>query len=169
MIELSFLRHAKSDYEDYNGDDFSRKISDRGTKKTHVLGVFLQDRKITFDHILCSPSRRTLKTLDLVLSYCDKMPFVEILPEIYDGDKKFLIDYIKEDNKSSKSKLIIGHEPTLSSLVDYYASDSENEFYKESQIKFSTSSLFQFKFLVREWSEVEYGKGVIEFYYKPKL
>ena len=95
--------------------------------------------------------------------------FVEILPEIYDGDKKFLIDYIKKDNKSSKSKLIIGHEPTLSCLVDYYASDSDNDLYKESQIKFSTSSLFQFKFLVREWSEVDFGKGIIEFYYKPKL
>ena len=169
MIELSFLRHAKSDYVDYNGDDFSRKISNVGIKKTHILGTFLREEKITFDQILCSPSRRTLKTLDLILEYCDKMPLVEILPEIYDGDKKSLIQYIKRDNGDSKSKLIIGHEPTLSSLVDYYNFDLDNKSYKESQIKFSTSSLFQFYFLVKKWSEVDYGKGTINFYYKPKL
>ena len=169
MLQLSLLRHAKSDHENYNGDDLSRTVSIKGLKKTYELLKCLEKKKIKVNKILCSPSRRTLKTLDLVLDHFEKTPVVEVIPEIYYGNENSLIPIIKNDDKEVKSKLIIGHEPTLSNIVNIFSPDKNNLDFKNSQIKFGTSSFFQFKFLAKKWSDISSMNARIDFYFSPRL
>ena len=61
MLNVTFLRHAKSEWSSFDGDDFNRDISETGIEKTKKIGSFLRNEKIVFDEVLCSPSLRTKK------------------------------------------------------------------------------------------------------------
>ena len=61
MLNVTFLRHAKSNLSSYDGDDFTRDISEIGKQKTKKVGRF-EKEKIVFDEILCSPALRTKRT-----------------------------------------------------------------------------------------------------------
>ena len=66
MLNITLLRHAKSEINGYDGTDFTRDISEAGVEKTKKIGNFIRHKKISFDEVLCSPSLRTKKTLDAV-------------------------------------------------------------------------------------------------------
>ena len=66
MLNVTFLRHAKSNGSSYDGNDFTRDISEIGKQKTKKVGRFLEKIKIFFDEILCSPALRTKRTLDII-------------------------------------------------------------------------------------------------------
>ena len=48
MLNVTFLRHAKSEWGNFDGDDFNRDISEIGIEKTKKIGSFLINEKIVF-------------------------------------------------------------------------------------------------------------------------
>ena len=66
MLNVTFIRHAKSEWKSFDGNDFNRDISEIGMEKTKKIASFLKKEKIIFDEVLCSPSLRTRKTLDIL-------------------------------------------------------------------------------------------------------
>ena len=42
MLNLSLIRHAKSDWSNYDGNDMARPISAKGVKKTKKILKFLK-------------------------------------------------------------------------------------------------------------------------------
>ena len=48
MLNVTFLRHAKSELSNFDGDDFNRDISEIGIEKTKKIGSFLRNRKNCF-------------------------------------------------------------------------------------------------------------------------
>ena len=51
MLNVTFLRHAKSEWSNFDGDDFNRDISETGIEKTKKIGSFLRNEKIVFDEV----------------------------------------------------------------------------------------------------------------------
>lgn len=45
MLQLSLMRHANSDCNNYNGNDFDRAISKIGIKKTILVSEYLKKKK----------------------------------------------------------------------------------------------------------------------------
>ena len=45
MLNLSLIRHAKSDWSNYDGNDMARPISSKGIKKTKKILKFLEEKK----------------------------------------------------------------------------------------------------------------------------
>ena len=76
MLNLSLIRHAKSDWINYESDDFSRKISSKGIIKTKKIGLLLKKKGIFFNEILCSPSVRTKETMEIILTYLDSSAYL---------------------------------------------------------------------------------------------
>ena len=52
MKKIYFLRHAKSEWGNFDGDDLNRDISEIGIEKTKKIGSFLRNEKIVFDKSL---------------------------------------------------------------------------------------------------------------------
>ena len=46
MINLSLIRHAKSNWLDYDGNDYNRPISEIGRERTLQICNFLKKKKI---------------------------------------------------------------------------------------------------------------------------
>ena len=83
MLNVTFLRHAKSNLIDYNGNDFMKDISEIGIKKTKKIGNFLKNENIFFDEVLCSPTLRTKRTLDVIATFFPNKPKIKYIEDLY--------------------------------------------------------------------------------------
>ena len=84
MLSLSLIRHAHSDLSNFDGDDMSRPISSQGRARTEKILKFIEEKekKILFEEIFCSPSRRTKETLKLFLDKVTNDPKVFYLDDL---------------------------------------------------------------------------------------
>ena len=116
MLNVTFLRHAKSEWGNFDGDDLNRDISEIGIEKTKKIGSFLRNEKIVFDEVLCSPSLRTKKTLAIVSVFFLNKPKVRYIKDLYYTSGKNLFDILML-NAQKKRCLIVSHEPLLSTSI----------------------------------------------------
>ena len=100
MRRLYLVRHAESEKNAQNTGEIGQTphvpLSQRGIDQAELLGEYLAEKYGKFDHVFCSPYKRTRQTLDLVKKYI-KLPdtvFDERLREYSAGDAlgKFIPD-----------------------------------------------------------------------------
>ena len=48
MLNVTFMRHAKSDWNIYDGNDFNRCVSEEGINKTKRIGLFIKNNNFFF-------------------------------------------------------------------------------------------------------------------------
>ena len=157
MLNLSLIRHADSDLMNFNGNDMSRPISSKGVEKTEKILCFLKRKKISFEEIFCSPSRRTIETLQL-LGKISHNPKIQYLDDLYHSSGVDIFDTVMLNAKKQKV-LIVSHEPLLSCSIDNFFNAVE---------EYTTSAFFNVSFKCKEWNEIEKSKAIINFYVKPK-
>tara|TARA_B100001057_G_scaffold283854_1_gene284227 strand:+ start:158 stop:667 length:510 start_codon:yes stop_codon:yes gene_type:complete len=166
MLELYFLRHAKSEWNSSEGNDFSRIISEEGVKKTKKIGVFLKSRNFFFDEILCSPSVRTKQTLEIIEYFYSNKPEIKFIDDLYYISGKDLFDILMIE-ATMKKCLIISHEPLLSNSIESFFKSFENEDFKNAINNFSTSALFSVSFKCEEWHQINKESALINFFIRP--
>ena len=166
MIKLFLLRHAKSDWQSFDTDDFSRDIVEKGIKKTIKIGKLLNKKNTDIFKILCSPALRTKKTKDIILDFLVHKPKVEYNSELYHESGANLLDILKAQ-KEEKSILIIGHQPMLSNLVISISEDYENKHFQNASRNYVTSALFCVDFHTKSWSKISKKNSKINYFIKP--
>ncbi len=167
MLNVTFLRHAKSELSNFDGDDFNRDISEIGIEKTKKIGSFLRNKKIVFDEVLCSPSLRTKKTLAIVSVFFLNKPKVRYIKDLYYTSGMNLFDILML-NAQKKRCLIVSHEPLLSSSIELFFNDYNNKDFVRATENFSSSSLFNASFECNNWYEISADIAKINFFKKPK-
>ena len=153
MLNVTFLRHAKSEWVNFDGDDLNRDISEIGIEKTKKIGSFLRNEKIVFDEVLCSPSLRTKKTLAIVSVFFLNKPKVRYIKDLYYTSGKNLFDILML-NAQKKRCLIVSHEPLLSNSIELFFNDYNNKDFVRATENFSSSSLFNASFECNNWYEI---------------
>ncbi len=113
MRELYVMRHAKSSWEDPNLSDFERPLNKRGIKSAKIISEFFVKKKYSFDYVLLSSSKRTKKTLNLILKKINKPKKIKSSSKLYLVNENEIIGYIKNIHKRFKKVLLINHEPAL--------------------------------------------------------
>ncbi len=167
MLNLSLIRHAKSDWENFDGDDMSRSISVTGIRKTEKISNFLREKEMTFDEIFCSPSRRTKETLKILIKNISNDPSIYYLDNLYHSSGIDIFDTVML-NAKKKKVLIVSHEPLLSCSIENFFSGYDNQHYLRAIEEYATSALFDVSFKCDEWHEIEKSKAIINFFVKPK-
>jgi len=77
------MRHAKSSWEDPNLSDFERPLNKRGIKSAKTISEFFVKKKYSFDYVLLSSSKRTKKTLNLILNKINKPKKIKSSSKLY--------------------------------------------------------------------------------------
>ena len=169
MLNLSLIRHAKSDWTNFDGDDMSRPISTKGKKKTEKILKFLEkkEKKILFKEIFCSPSRRTKETLKLLLEKISNDPKIYYLDDLYHSSGINIFDTVMLHAKLNRV-LVVSHEPLISSSIENFFSGSNNKYYLNAIEEYTTSAFFNVSFKCKEWFEINKSVSKINFYTKPK-
>ena len=158
---LTLIRHAKSSWKEPL-PDFERPLSKRGKRNAPELGKWLLQNGVSFDHIVCSPARRTMETARLVASELG-MPETAIMPDdnIYLASLSTFFDRVRQLDDRYHSIAMVGHNPGISSLANHLLA---NGLFEDMR----TCACVQMRFPVRPWSDVGARQGELVFFHDPR-
>ena len=139
---LVLLRHAKSDYPQ-GVADHERPLAPRGAREAALAGDWLRAHAPAVDAVLCSTATRTRETLartriDAPVNYVGRL---------YDATPGAVIEEINSVESrfgpEVETLLVIGHEPTMSSLALGLATEegSNNAAAERISTKYPTSAI----------------------------
>ena len=118
-ITLLIMRHAKSDWS-RNTHDFERPLNPRGIRDATRMGRWLAAQDKLPGHIVSSPAQRASATAML---FCEgaKLGRGKIIYDkaLYEADLETLIAVAETQLKSHKTPMLIGHNPSVSLLLNY--------------------------------------------------
>ena len=166
MLNLSLIRHAKSDWDYGFHDDMNRPISLKGINKTKKICGLLKEKKIIFDEAFCSPSKRTKDTLDIIVKNLPRQVSIHYLENLYHTSSIDIFDTVMLEAKK-KRILIVSHQPLLSNSIDNFFSGSQNKHYLNAITSYPTSALFNVSFKCEEWYQISKCNSVFNFFIKP--
>ncbi|MES2013943.1 MAG: histidine phosphatase family protein [Pseudomonadota bacterium] len=123
MANLIFWRHAEAEIESSTGRDSDRALTKRGRKDALKMAKWLHRHLPIDTQVLCSPARRCQETAATLQSInaddgehrkpldINVAEFLSIDSRLEDIAQKLVND------DSSKTILIVGHEPNLGRLI----------------------------------------------------
>ena len=146
MKSLYLLRHAKSSWKDPNLNDHERPLSKRGRHAAKMMAWYFRRSKIAPDFVVCSTALRAQQTLDPIIKAAKKSPKVILESEIYGGTQQALWEQLWGLPESTKSVLLVGHNPALQDLAREHAQAEADKLLPSAGEKFPTGAMASFRF-----------------------
>lgn len=151
------MRHSKSDYP-AGVADHDRPLAPRGIRQAGLAGDWLRANVASIDGVLCSTATRTRETLlnariDAPVRYSERL---------YAGTPGTTIDEINTVDDGVNTLLVIGHEPTMSTLALGLggATGTEDAAAERISAKFPTSAIAILS-VPCAWKELELGTATL--------
>lgn len=143
MHRLHLLRHAKSDRA-AAVEDHERPLSRRGREAARRVGESLPAALGALDLVLCSPSRRTKETAELVLAGFAAPPRIRYEDGLYLAGQAALLRRLRRLDESAGAVLVIGHNPGLHELALALAASNSPRYATLAAGKFPTAARVSF-------------------------
>jgi phosphohistidine phosphatase len=161
---LVLMRHAKSAYPP-GVVDHDRPLAPRGVREAGLAGEWLRSMVPPIDAVLCSTAARTRETLSRT-GLDATTTFVE---RLYDAVPGTVIEEINRVDDKVGTLLVIGHEPTMSSVVLGLADASRSDHAAAESIstKFPTSAIAVLR-TESEWADLGLGGAVLVTLHVPR-
>lgn len=118
MKEVFFLRHATASWAAETVFDIDRPLTLEGISETKLIENYALSNDIKIEKVLCSPSKRTKETSDLIFTGF-RYDINEVIYKdfLYSGSSKELLSFLELQDDSINSILVIGHNPMLSETI----------------------------------------------------
>lgn len=158
MLRLFVMRHAKSSWAVPGARDFDRELNDRGRTDLVKISYALKENKFFPAQILCSSAERTRQTLDHIIDAIDPSPDVIFTEKLYSSGLDEYLSLIQSVD-SSKSLMIIGHNPMCGTLASSLSGDGSPEDLEKIAYKYPTSTVSVIDFDIDSWADITKGAG----------
>lgn len=117
-LRIYLVRHGEAVTEEEAGSDRDRWLSRHGRDSVRVLARLLRDQGLVYEHpietIVCSPLPRAVQTAEILSEAFDHIGVIETLRCLEpSGHPKVASQAVVS---RGGSVLVVGHEPSLSSL-----------------------------------------------------
>lgn len=166
---LLLLRHAKSSYPE-GVADHERPLAERGAREAGLAGDWLREHAPVIDAVLCSTATRTRQTLartgiDAPTRYLDSLydstpgitlDVINRAADLFDGE----VDHIG-------TLLVVGHEPTTSSLALGLAADGNPADIDRMAMKYPTSAIAMLH-TTQPWDRLELQGATLAAFHVPR-
>lgn len=116
------MRHGEAETGMGYRKDFDRKLTPHGINKLQRLNTLLESRAIQFDLLIKSPAQRAMETAELLSSHLAHADLITN-DKIYEGSVETLLEIIEELPDQYQNVLLVGHNPSLTSLLLYLTND----------------------------------------------
>jgi phosphohistidine phosphatase len=116
MRRLILFRHAKTEARSDDGDDFSRRLIERGRKEAAVMAQVLAEAGFLPDLALVSPATRARETWDQMAVVFPRAR-LELRKDLYDATPEELAAEAETDVEGADTVIIVGHNPGLQELA----------------------------------------------------
>lgn len=117
---LVLFRHAKAEPEGDLGDS-QRPLSGAGRRQAGEMGGQLAAEIGGFDAVLVSSALRTTETAKILASGIPDLPAPDVRTELYGAGPRQVLELLAELPPEARRVLVVGHEPTMSSLATVLA------------------------------------------------
>lgn len=148
---LFILRHAKSSWAETDKADKDRALKTKGISDIVNTARAFAPKVQGLDLIITSSANRAVHTAIL---FAETIGFphdkIRIEPLVYQADERELVDMIKSFPDQYNSIMVVGHNPTLTYLVNTFIADHIHEL--------PTSGLVGIKFDINRWIELSTDK-----------
>ncbi len=114
MRRLILFRHAKTEARSPGGDDFGRRLVERGRSDAALMGRVLAQAGYAPDVVLVSPAARARETWDLAKAAFPKAEDC-LRQDLYDATPEEVASEIAV--ASGETVMVIGHNPSLQELA----------------------------------------------------
>lgn len=161
MKTLILMRHGKSDWAEGGQPDFERPLAPRGIKAAKQAGRMLAQAGLRPDRVLCSAAERTRKTAELAYGAGGFAGLLEIRPELYETSAEGALEVIRRHGQDAAVLLVVGHEPTSSSLISLLVGGGRHEM--------ATAALAGIEADIDSWEDLKPGRSSLSFLLPPRL
>ena len=168
MLTLSLLRHAKAGSDIPGLRDIDRPLAPRGRRAAPLMGRFIAEHHLEPDLILCSASKRTRQTLDLVVSELSGRPEVILDEDLYIAEPERILEVLRAKADTTKRVMVIGHNPGLQELALLLEGAGRSSDVAAIRGKFPTAGLVVLNFSAKSWTEATPGTGILRLYMTPR-
>lgn len=150
---LVVMRHAKSSWKTAE-PDYRRPLSGRGTRDAVVAGQLLS--ALPLQVVLSSSATRTRQTWQCAAMGGASATEVHFTDDLYEADLHQAVDEVSSLDAAITTALLLGHNPTMQSLVLWLSQPSALT--ERVAAKFPTSAIATITFEA-DWAELDRGLG----------
>lgn len=161
MKNLLIMRHAKSDWGDSSLSDFDRPLNKRGERSAPFMGKELIARNKVPELIISSPANRAKTTAELVAEASGYESDIQFERDFYFGYVDEIINIVSKLGEKYERIMIIGHNPTLESLVATLSK-------KIVGYAMPTAAVASLLFDIDSWKQLDKRSGSLEWLIHPK-
>ena len=163
-LTLVLMRHAKSDYPS-GVADHDRPLAQRGIREAALGGDWLRANVPPIDTVLCSTATRARETLS-----CTKIDApVTYVAQLYGATPGTVIAELNKVQDDVTTVLVVGHEPTISSVALILADNEKSNINAAESIsaKYPTSGIAVLQ-VPKCWAAVEPGCAALVEFHVPR-
>ena len=169
MKTLYFLRHAKSDWSNFDLSDHERSLNTRGQRACAKTGQVLRKRGFSPDRVLCSSAVRAKETLEAVMLAAERTWPVTFEPKLYGASADSILSLIRQQPDTAASLFLIGHNPGFQDLVMGLAGKEKSEgTLARIARKMPTAGFAEISFDTDSFKNIGVGTGLLVDFFKPK-
>ena len=161
MKQITFLRHAKSDWTYDFLNDVDRPLNERGYKEAYAMSQWMVNEKMVPDALFTSTAMRALSTALIfarAFNFTNDKVFLDA--SLYEANIKTKMNFIKLRNNQFNHILIAGHNPSTTSICNYLLKAAELP-------EVPTCGLVSIYFDVKNWNEINTQAGTLNFIKQP--
>ena len=141
---LVLMRHCKTEGTNAQGD-LQRVLTDKGLKQATRVAEGLEECGLVPDRIACSAAERARQTMDRMLEVFGDGTKVLCHMSLYEEGMQAVWEQLGQVPKKTKRFMVIGHEPTVSAVSGWIASqDSDPSLLALLHVGVSTGSVVIF-------------------------
>ncbi|WP_137390780.1 SixA phosphatase family protein [Rhodoligotrophos defluvii] len=169
MLRLMLLRHAKSSWADADLSDSERPLNGRGRKAAPAMGLYMADKDLVPELILCSPAVRARTTLALAARAFPREIETRFIDDLYDfGDGDAIIDVVKAVIGAPSPLLVVGHNPSLAGAALSLGRPNLSPVRSRVAAKYPTAALLVLDFAIGTWAALAPGTGEMVSFTTPR-
>ena len=156
MKTLILMRHAETESIFSANTDFERKLTPKGCKDAETAGSFFSSQLGEIDQVVHSSALRTTMTADIV---CKKIKAntIRSTKDLYGASVLEWLKLVNQLEDRHSTILAIGHNPSVSYLVDYLTA--------AQRVSFSPGQAVCLTFEVDTWEAISQGLGNFQWYF----
>ncbi|MEO1192170.1 MAG: histidine phosphatase family protein [Pseudomonadota bacterium] len=154
--QLLLLRHAKSSWRDPSLADHDRPLNRRGRGAAALMGIYLLEKDLLPDLVLCSTALRTQETWQRLDKAVGSMSVdIRMDRRLYHATPRDILLVVSKAPESAKRVMVIGHNPGLEQLaMQLSGSRSDGASLADMQVKYPTGALACFQVDASGWTSI---------------
>ncbi len=161
MKRLVLLRHGKSDWGAGSATDHDRPLAPRGARAAKTMGRLLAAAEAQPDLVVTSSAVRAHKTAELAAAAGGWDGAIQVERTLYGAAPTEVIRLVRGINDAVGALMLVGHEPTWSSLASLLTGGS--------RVRVATATAVGVDLAVGAWAQVGPDCGELAWLLPPRL